>query len=263
MADSFTPSDALMNAFKQIESGGDANAQTGSYKGLYQLSEPEFSRYGGQGSIFDPAENTRIAKLKIADEANQLSQALGRPVTDAEVYLAHQQGVGGATAHLSNPDSPAWQSMAQTGEGRQKGEEWAKRAIWGNVPDQYKKQFGSVDNITSGQFASMWRDRYGRAAGQPVTQTAQATPAAPANGLLAQSPAPGGLAPSPQAGGLLQAPTFPQQAPQQAGLGSYFAQIPAEQAMQAPPIQFAQRRPVNLTALRNALAQRAPIFSKG
>lgn len=256
-----------MNAFRQIESGGDPNAQTGSYKGLYQLSEPEFSRYGGQGSIFDPAENTRIAKLKIADEANQLSQALGRPVTDAEVYLAHQQGVGGATAHLNNPDSPAWQSMAQTGEGRQKGEDWAKRAIWGNVPDQYKKQFGGVDNITSGQFASMWRDRYGRAAGQPATQPAPATPAAPASGLLAQSsaPAPGGLAPSPQAGGLLQAPVFPQQAPQQAAPAdpSFFAQIPAEQAMQAPPIQFAQRRPVNLAALRNALAQRAPFFAKG
>jgi hypothetical protein len=31
--------------------------------------------------------------------------------------------------------------------------------------------------------------------------------------------------------------------------------------MQAPPIQFVQRRPVNLTGLRNAL-QRAPIFAK-
>jgi hypothetical protein len=32
--------------------------------------------------------------------------------------------------------------------------------------------------------------------------------------------------------------------------------------MQAPPIQFVQRRPVNLTGLRNALQQRAPIFAK-
>jgi hypothetical protein len=117
MADDYLPSPEALRAIAQIESGGDPNAVTGSYKGLYQLSEPEFQRYGGQGSIFDPAENSRIAAMKITDEGNQLAKALGRPVTDAEVYLAHQQGVGGATAHLSNPDQPAWQSMAGYGRG--------------------------------------------------------------------------------------------------------------------------------------------------
>jgi hypothetical protein len=33
--------------------------------------------------------------------------------------------------------------------------------------------------------------------------------------------------------------------------------------MQAPLIQFAQRRPVNLAGLRNALQQRAPFFARG
>jgi hypothetical protein len=244
----YSPSPEALRAIAQIESGGDPNAVTGSYKGLYQLSEPEFQRYGGQGSIFDPAENSRIAALKIADEGNQLAKALGRPVTDAEVYLAHQQGVGGATAHLSNPDQPAWKSMAGTGEGRQKGDDWARRAIWGNIPDQYKAQFGSVDNVTSGQFADMWRQRYGRASGQPMTQTASAAPTSP-------SSAPSQPAPQqPQA-----APNFaPQAAPQAAP--SAFAQMPA--MAQAPPIFFAPRRQIDLTQLRTALA-RAPIFPRG
>jgi hypothetical protein len=106
-----------------------------------------------------------------------------------------------------------------------------------------------------------WADRK-MGGSSPQPQPAQAAPAAPASGLLAQAPAPtpGGLAPTPQMGGLLQPPTFPQ-APQDAGPG-LFAQMPPEQAMQAPPIQFVQRRPVNLTGLRNALQQRAPIFAK-
>src|SRR3954466_4125070 len=44
----------LMRAIQKIESGGNPNARTGSYKGLYQLSDGEFNRLGGKGSIFDP-----------------------------------------------------------------------------------------------------------------------------------------------------------------------------------------------------------------
>jgi hypothetical protein len=159
-----------MGAFQQIESGGDPTQQTGKYKGLYQLDNDEYARYGGRpGMIFDPAENTRIAHMKIADEGTQLAQKLGRPITDSEAYLAHQQGVGGAFAHLSNPDQPAWMSMASTGEGRARGTGWARQAIWGNIPDQYKAQFGNVDNVSSGQFTNMWNNRFARAMGNPVT----------------------------------------------------------------------------------------------
>jgi hypothetical protein len=49
--------------------------------------------------------------------------------------------------------------MYQTGEGQQKGQGWAKRAIWGNVPDKDKKRFGSVDNITSKDFMNLWTSR--------------------------------------------------------------------------------------------------------
>ncbi|HEV8466022.1 MAG TPA: hypothetical protein VGQ63_13600 [Pseudolabrys sp.] len=155
----------LMGAIEKIESGGNPRAVTGQYKGLFQLSEGEFRRYGGKGSIFDPEENRRIAALKIKDEAAKLSSKLGRPVSEAEVYLAHQQGVGGATEHLTHPDRAAWESMYATGEGQEKGAGWAKKAIWGNIPDAQKRRFGSVENVTSGDFAQLWRDRYARARG--------------------------------------------------------------------------------------------------
>ena len=155
----------LMRAIRQIESGGNPNARTGSYKGLYQLSDSEFKRLGGQGDIFNPKENERIAALKLQQEANQVAKRLGRDLTPGEIYLVHQQGVGGAYEHLTNPDRPAWQSMNATGEGRSKGEKWSRLAIWGNVPDKLKAQYGSVDNLTSGEFTKMWSDRIARGGG--------------------------------------------------------------------------------------------------
>src|SRR4029079_511415 len=91
----------LMSAIKNIESGGDPNAQTGSYKGLYQLSDKEFRRLGGRGDIFNPQEKERIAALKLQEEANQVAAKLGRALTPGEIYLVHQQGTGGAYAHLT------------------------------------------------------------------------------------------------------------------------------------------------------------------
>jgi hypothetical protein len=155
----------LMRAILKIESGGNPNARTGSYKGLYQLSEKEFARLGGRGDIFNPQENTRIASLKLQQEADQVATKLGRPLTPGEIYLVHQQGVGGAYEHLTHPERPAWQSMNATGEGRSKGEGWSRLAIWGNVPDKDKARYGSVDNLTSGEFTKMWNDRIARGGG--------------------------------------------------------------------------------------------------
>jgi hypothetical protein len=155
----------LMSAIKKIESGGNPNAVTGSYKGLYQLSDEEFRRLGGRGDIFNPQENERIAALKLQGEANQVAAKLGRALTPGEIYLVHQQGTGGAYAHLTNPDQPAWKSMHSTGEGQQKGENWARQAIWGNVPDKDKARYGSVDNLTSRDFAQLWSDRVTRGIG--------------------------------------------------------------------------------------------------
>ena len=142
----YTLSDEALARIIQLESGGNPNAVTGSYSGLLQRKQ------GGN--------DLAAGKAEIESNAAALEKALGRPVTDAEAYLAHQQGVGGATAHITNPDRPAWESMYDTAEGQQKGRAWARQAIWGNMTPEMKARYGNVDNVTSGDFANEWNARY-------------------------------------------------------------------------------------------------------
>jgi hypothetical protein len=156
---------AGMKVTASIESSGNPNAVTGKYKGLFQLSDSEFNKYVPGGNIFDPEQNAYAAARKKIDEDAEFTKANGRPPTLTESYMQHQQGVAGAAQHMANPDRPAWQNMLATGEGKQKGEAWAKKAIWGNVPDDMKKQFGSVENITSRDFIAMWDKKVSGGAG--------------------------------------------------------------------------------------------------
>jgi len=147
----------------QIESGGDPNARTGSYHGLTQISQSEFAKYNKTpgASIYDPEANMNAGFAKMRAEGDQFASATGKAPTDFDRYMIHQQGLAGYEAHLANPNAPAWENMLSTGEGKQKGERWARAAIWGNIPDQYKRQFGSVDNVSSADFLKMWAGKYG------------------------------------------------------------------------------------------------------
>ena len=157
---------STLRAFAAIESGGNPRARTGSYCGVYQLSHSEFRKYGGRGNIFDPRANTDVAAHKLRSESNAFSQQYGRAPTATELYMIHQQGVGGAAMHMANPDLPAWLNMYLTDEGRQKGPGWARLAIWGNVPADQRAQFpGGVGSITSRQFMDMWATKMARFGG--------------------------------------------------------------------------------------------------
>jgi hypothetical protein len=172
---------ALMRRFAQIESGGRAGpeADTGSYRGLFNLSVPEFNKYGG-GDIHNPEDNARAAANKLKAEAAQFQAANGRPPTPAEQYLVHNQGAAGLAAHEANPDAPAWQNMYATGEGRQKGIAWAKKAVWGNIPDDVKAKFpGGVDSVTSRQFIDVWQAKFGGGSASSNAPAPAADPAAP------------------------------------------------------------------------------------
>src|SRR5215831_5602773 len=149
---------AVLRRIIAIESGGDPNARTGSYKGLFQLSNDEFNRYGG-GNIYDAQDNTDAALRKLSAERDWFAQNYGRNPSATDLYLMHQQGQGGYAMHLANPDSPAWQNMLATAEGRQKGPNWAKQAIWGNIPDNLKDQYGDVNNVSSQDFMDLWRNK--------------------------------------------------------------------------------------------------------
>jgi hypothetical protein len=161
----------LMRRIAAIESSGDPRAVTGSYRGLFQLSEQEF---GGRGDIFSPGDNAEAAAANFARHVASFRQQHGRDPTAGELYLIHQQGAGGFAAHMAQPERLAWQSMLATGEGRQRGERWARQAISGNLPPRVLAQLGGIENVTSQQFMGYWRGRVEGAA-----PGGQASPDAP------------------------------------------------------------------------------------
>ena len=157
-----------LRAFAAIESGGDPRNTTGKYKGLFQLSDEEFNKHGS-GYIYNAADNADAAALKLKNDIVQFNAEYGRDPLPIDIYMVHQQGSDGYRKHLKNPDQLAWMSMAQTGEGKQRGDGWARQAIWGNVPDGYwKSKFGSVDNITSQEFVNMWSTIVDKKLGVPT-----------------------------------------------------------------------------------------------
>ncbi len=156
----------LLATFARIESSGRPGAQTGSYKGLFQLSDSEFRKHGGEGDIFDAGANADAAARKLKAEAASFELQHGRAPTALDLYLVHQQGEAGYASHMARPDAPAWQNMASTGEGRQKGAAWAKKAIWGNIPDDVKARFpDGVESVTSQDFMNVWGEKVQRMGG--------------------------------------------------------------------------------------------------
>ena len=136
MADGFSPAGLARTA--QIESGGNPNITNKSgAAGLMQFMPATWRQYG-QGSPLDPVQATAAAQRLAADNKRALTNSLGREPTDAELYLAHQQGAGGAAGLLENPNAPASSIIGM-------------KALVGN---------GGNANMTAGQFAQMWINKF-------------------------------------------------------------------------------------------------------
>jgi hypothetical protein len=148
----------MMMSIAKVESNFNPRARTGSYKGLFQLSDYEFKKYG-DGSIWDARDNARAAAHMLLVQAEKFSGALGHYPDHAERYMVHQQGIQGAIEHYTHPERVAWQSMCATDEGVLKGEQWCRKCIWRNLLPQWKRTFGSVEKISSGNFVSLWTGR--------------------------------------------------------------------------------------------------------
>jgi len=152
----------MMKAFAKIESGYNPRAKTGSYKCLFQLSNWEFAKYW-QGDIYDIRDCSIAAARKFATEAAQFEKDVGHRATAAEIYCIHQQGYQGCAFHYAAPHQLAWKNMYLTSEGQEKGEAWARKAIWGNVPSDLKNKIkGGLEALTSGQFIALWTERVDR-----------------------------------------------------------------------------------------------------
>jgi hypothetical protein len=148
----------MMMSIAKVESDFNPRAHTGSYKGLFQLSDYEFGKYG-DGVIWDARDNARAAAHMFLVQAERFRWALGHYPDYAERYMVHQQGIQGAIEHYTHPGRVAWESMCATDEGMKKGEQWCKRTIWGNLLPQWKQAFGSVEKILSGDFINLWTGR--------------------------------------------------------------------------------------------------------
>jgi hypothetical protein len=149
---------AMMMSIAKVESDFNPHTKTGSYKGLFQLSDYEFEKYG-DGSIWDARDNARAAAHMFLIQAEKFRWALGHYPDYSERYMVHQQGIQGAIEHYTHPERVAWQSMCATDEGMLKGEQWCRKCIWGNLLPQWKQTFGSVEKISSGDFVSLWTGR--------------------------------------------------------------------------------------------------------
>jgi hypothetical protein len=157
-SDAFGLDFSFMKTVAKIESNFDPKQRTGSYIGLFQLSNYEFEKYGS-GNITNPRDNAIAAAYKFATAALLFEWQTRQKPTLNDLYLIHQQGTQGAAEHVSHPEQIAWKSMCATDEGRAKGEKWCKRAIWANTLPAIKHVVKSVDNLTSGAFVKMWQQR--------------------------------------------------------------------------------------------------------
>jgi hypothetical protein len=160
-SDAFALDFGFMRTVAKIESDFDPKQRTGSYIGLFQLSKSEFAKYGS-GEITSARDNAIAAAYKFATEAVLFESDTHKKPSFSDLYLIHQQGWQGAVEHVSQPDRIAWKSMCATEEGREKGEKWCKRAIWLNTLPTIKHIWKSVNNLTSGAFVTMWRERVDR-----------------------------------------------------------------------------------------------------
>jgi len=154
-----------------VESGGKADAQsdTSSASGQFQITDPTWKQYGGstpRAIDASPEEQATVHHKVVADYARQMRDALGREPTDTEVYLAYRFGPGGAKAILAAPSGTSIDQALAQGV----SPEYAAKVMRAN-PDLSQNGSPVETDIVIGrhrqQFgdANTWRDDTGGAAG--------------------------------------------------------------------------------------------------
>jgi hypothetical protein len=133
----------------QIESGMNPNAQNpnSSAGGLFQFIDSTAQQYGLTDKM-DPVASANAAAKLAADNAAYLRKTLGREPTAGELYLAHQQGAGGAAQLLANPGAPAASIVGADAVGLN----------------------GGNSNMTAAEFAGKWTGKFGNTPQQVTSQ---------------------------------------------------------------------------------------------
>ncbi len=133
----------------KIESSGNPNAKNpnSSAEGLFQFINSTGRAYGLNSSADkrDPVKASLAAAQLAGENQDYLRDRLGREPTAGELYLAHQQGAGGAASLLANPSAPA-------------------ASVVGSAAARLNGGAGQ----TAGQLASRWTSKFGDPAGSTL-----------------------------------------------------------------------------------------------
>ena len=162
------PTTALVSARIESNFGRDPNTMKGKNTGIFQLGEAEYDALRvPKNQRSDPSIQVDAGVQWLAKTQADLAKALGRDVIPQEIYLAHQQGVAGATALLTaDPNARASDVVRRF----YKTDGIANSAI-------EKNTFGKRDpNITAGDFIGRINDRFDNFAGgkSPIGTRAKA-----------------------------------------------------------------------------------------
>lgn len=201
---------AAMSVIAQIESGGNVNAKNpnSSAGGPFQFIDSTAKQYGLKDR-FDPVQASDAAARLTRDNAAVLTKALGRAPTAGELYLAHQQGSGGASKLLSNPNARAVDIVGRD-------------AVRLN---------GGDENMTALSFANKWINKADRLMGTPQQAIQSISPIEQGD----ENPA-AGIAPIAQAGNAYVDPIVAANPYQEAGQVAPMAMTAEAQAPQQPQI---------------------------
>lgn len=129
-----------------------AQNQKSTAYGLGQMTAGTWARYG-QGDRNDPEAQIDAVIRFTRDNLRSFKSANGRDPSNGELYLMHQQGFGGASALLSNPDANAIDVLTKATGDRK----LAVASIANNLPGDMSKFSGT---ITARQFTSFWMSKF-------------------------------------------------------------------------------------------------------
>jgi len=170
-------------AIGMIESRLDPRADnpTSSASGVFQfLTGPKSAwvEMGG-GDPFDASLNVSRGVQMLADNRRFLTRALGRDPAPWELYLAHQQGPGGARQLLRDPNRPAVDAL---------------RAAGVRDPVAAIRLNGGDVDMTAGEFAGIWQRKFAEVGGAASAPPVRFDPPPPAVALLDDNARMGALA---------------------------------------------------------------------
>lgn len=159
---------SIMLAMAHIETGGsfDERARNpgSSASGLFQFMKGTRGRYGLDGNtVFDARKNAAAGARMLNENRAFFRKRFGREPSAGELYLMHQQGAGGASALLSNPNALAIDVLTRAHRGNRR-----------LAAEIIRKNGGRMD-MTAGQFSSRWINKgdalqmaYGGYANRPI-----------------------------------------------------------------------------------------------